>query len=169
MIDWAILDGIQNLRTPFLDALMPIITNSVSLWFVLTAVLLLIPKTRKIGIILSVAILLEHLIVSLGMKPLFQRERPFEIRDIELLISAPRGYSFPSGHSALSFAAASVIWLRGPKKWRLLAVIAACAIAFSRLYLYVHFPSDVLVGAAVGIFCGWAAVRLTSARDKKTC
>ena len=91
---------------------------------------------------------------NLTIKPLVGRLRPFYIvHDIKLLIPEPYGYSFPSGHALSSFAASTVIFLNN-KKLGLIALILAIMIAFSRLYLYVHYLSDVLVGALLGVMVG---------------
>ena len=88
------------------------------------------------------------------MKPLFARVRPNDVNTaIELLIARPGDYSFPSGHTLSSFAAATVIFIAN-KRLGSLALLLAAAIGFSRMYLYVHYLSDVLVGAAIGVAIG---------------
>lgn len=157
-----ILNAIQTLRCTFLDVLMPLISNGIVLWFAVMAVLLIRRKTRKAGWIMLTAIVLEIILCSLILKNVFQRVRPCDVNTaVTLLVNRPTDYSFPSGHTALSFASVTALWLTGEgKKWRIPALIFASLIAFSRLYLYVHYPTDILAGIAVGIFCGWAACRI---------
>lgn len=109
------------------------------------------------GILVLLALLFSFLIVNVGMKPFFQRVRPYDINTlISLLIATPTDYSFPSGHASSSFAAATAIFLWN-KKWGTAALLLALLISFSRMYLYVHFPTDILVGALIGILCGFLA------------
>ena len=97
---------------------------------------------------------------NLVLKPLAARPRPCWIDEqVKLLVAAPKDYSFPSGHSAASFAAAVSIFVMH-KKEGAAALILACLIAFSRLYLFVHFPTDVLAGIAVGFICAFLAAKI---------
>lgn len=166
-VELQILDAIQTIRTPFLDAVMPWISNGVMLWILLAAVLILRSKTRRAGWMMAAAIVLDIVICNIVMKNAFHRIRPCDVNTaVTLLIPRPTDYSFPSGHTALSFAAVTSLWLSGAlKKWRIPALVFACLIAFSRLYLYVHYPTDILMGMAAGAFCGWLAYRLVRARE----
>jgi undecaprenyl-diphosphatase len=160
-----ILNAIQLLRCSFLDVLMPLISNGLVLWFVLLAVLLIRRKTRRTGWIILTAIVLDVILCNIVMKNVFQRVRPCDVNTaVTLLVNRPTDYSFPSGHTALSFAVVTGLWLSGDlKQWRIPALIFAFLIAFSRLYLYVHYPTDILAGIAVGVFCGWAAYKIVQA------
>ncbi|MEG0418985.1 phosphatase PAP2 family protein [Gordonibacter sp.] len=170
LMDFAILDAIQeHLRSPFLDAVMPFVTHLGDLgivWLVTAAVLVAQPKRRVYGIAVVVALLLTVVVGSLVLKPLVGRMRPYDVvGGFPLLIPPPTGDSFPSNHSMASFAAATVICLlpragRGVTAAKIGAIVVATLIAFSRLYLYVHFPSDILVGAVLGVALGFAAVAL---------
>lgn len=151
-LDFLILDFIkENITNPFFDFLMPKITvlgNGGAIWIAIAITLLAIPKYRRGGIALSVGLIMCLVIGNLTLKPLIARMRPFElVENIELLISAPTDYSFPSGHTLSSVTAASILAMIN-KKFGLFAIPLAVLIAFSRLYLYVHFPSDI-VGAIV--------------------
>jgi len=156
----AILDVIQSIRFPALDFVMKYVTHlgdAGLLFIVLTLLLLSFKKTRVYGAVCATALILDFLSVNLIIKPLVARERPFVLRpDIVLLVARPLDYSFPSGHAAASFAFASAVGAYG-KKYRPWAYALAVIIAFSRLYLYLHFASDVLAGAAIGFLCGYAA------------
>ena len=162
-LEFWILDGIQTLRTPAGDVLMPFITsfgNGGVIWIVLTVILLLIPKTRKTGLILGAALILDGILCNLLLKNLVRRIRPCDIKDaVRLLIPYPSDYSFPSGHTAVSFAAASALYFAGEKYLWKAALVLAAFIAFSRMYLYVHYPTDVLGGILFGVISGYLGYR----------
>ena len=158
-IDFNILNAIQSIRTPFLDTIMPLITFLGSggiVWAVTALIMLCFKKSRKTGIIITVSLLLGLFLSTMGLKNVIARERPYNtegaLLTIEnLLIGAPSGrFSFPSGHAISSFSSATVILLYS-KKLGIPAIILAALICFTRLYLYVHFPSDVICGALFGI------------------
>lgn len=158
--DNAVLDGIQRfLRTPFGDFAMPLVTalgNAGIVWIALCLLLLCFHKTRRAGIAMALSLLATLAVCNLILKPLVGRIRPFEANGfVDLLIGPPGDPSFPSGHTAASFAAAAALW-RYYRKAGAAAFALAVMIAFSRLYLYVHYPSDVLGGAAVGLAAAWA-------------
>lgn len=169
-LEFWILDGIQNLRTPAVDVLMPFITrfgNGGVIWIVLTVILLLIPKTRKTGLTLGAALILDGIFCNLFLKNLVRRIRPCDINDaVRLLIPYPSDYSFPSGHTAVSFAAASALYFAGEKYLWKAALVLAAFIAFSRMYLYVHYPTDILGGALLGILCGYLGCRIVQKTEQ---
>ena len=120
-------------------------------WIALSLAILIFRKDKGMGITAVAALASEALICNLIIKPLVARQRPCWIDDtVALLISSPHDYSFPSGHTSASFAVATAIFL-WDKKWGTLALIWAGLIAFSRMYLFVHFPTDVLVGLVIGV------------------
>lgn len=160
-LDFQILDWIrQNLRNPFLDTVMPALTalgNAGILWIVIAVVLLFIKSRRRCGVTMAAGLIADLLIGLVLLKNLIGRARPCWINpSVPLLISSPTDYSFPSGHTLASFTAA-VILLRHDRRLGIPALILAALIAFSRLYLYVHFPSDVLAGLLLGILIGVTA------------
>lgn len=165
-IEIQILDWIQTLRTPAGDVLMPLITslgNAGIIWILLTVVLLVIPKTRKTGAILATALVLDLILCNGIIKNLVARTRPYDINTaVELLIAKPGDYSFPSGHTAASFTAVSALYFAGEKRMWKPALVLAVLIALSRMYLYVHFPTDILGGILLGILCGYLGWRLVS-------
>ena len=125
--------------------------------------LVLRKSSRRQGWTVALALVLDLVCCNLLLKPLIGRVRPFVVNPaVELLVSPPLDASFPSGHTAASFAAVFALRGSGNPLWKP-ALAVAVLIAFSRLYLYVHWPSDVLGGALLGAFLGWAAAR-TSAR-----
>ena len=160
-----ILNMIQKIRTPLLDTFMSNITklgNAGVIWILLTIVLLLVPKTRKSGLILAVALIVDLILCNGILKSLVARIRPFDVNTaIQLIVARPHGYSFPSGHTAASFTAVMALYLAGEKKLWKVSLVLACLIAFSRLYLYVHYPTDVLGGIVIGAIAGYIGYRLT--------
>ena len=101
------------------------------------------------------------------LKNLVRRIRPCDINDaVRLLIPYPSDYSFPSGHTAVSFAAASALYFAGEKYLWKAALVLAAFIAFSRMYLYVHYPTDILGGALLGILCGYLGCRIVQKTEQ---
>ena len=166
-IDFAILDFIQtHIRSPFLDKIMPFITHlgeSGILWIILAIVLLCIKKYRREGFTVAAALILCLIFCNFLLKNIVARTRPFDINTgIELLINPPADYSFPSGHTAAAFASATALLLCKNKLLGIPALVIAALIAFSRLHLYVHFPSDVLVGIILGVILAFAAYAIVN-------
>lgn len=158
-----ILLGIQEyVRNPILTPIMKFITtlgNGGIIWILLAILLILIKKTRKIGATVMLALLFSLLVNNGILKNLVARIRPYEVIDgLNLLVKKAVDYSFPSGHSGASFAAATVIGCFLPKKYGIPAVVLAGLIAFSRLYVGIHYPTDVLFGVLDGILLGGLAV-----------
>ena len=158
--DLPILDWIQaNMANPVLDLIMPYITmlgNGGIFWIACSLIMLAIPKTRKTGLGMALALVMGLLICNITLKPLIGRIRPYDYQSeflnttITLLVKMPHDFSFPSGHTIASFEAATVILLNS-KKLGIPAMILAVLIAFSRLYLYVHYPTDVIASIVLGV------------------
>ena len=152
--DLLILSWIQqHMVFPWLTPVMEAFTamGNFGLIWIVVALALLIPKsTRKIGLAVALSLALVAIFNNLILKPFFARPRPFTAADFVLLIKAPEGWSFPSGHTASSFAAATAIFLQN-RRAGFVALIVALVIAFSRLYFCVHYPSDVVAGMIEGI------------------
>ena len=158
--DLPILDWIaENIANPVLDAVMPVITvlgDAGIFWILCAVALLCFPKHRKTGLAMGAALIIGLLICNLTLKPLVERIRPYDYQakylgnEIKLLISRQSDFSFPSGHTIASFEAATVLMIRN-KKLGVPALVLAILIAFSRLYLYVHYPTDVLVSVVLGV------------------
>lgn len=141
----------------FMDRLMVLLSwlgDGGLVWLLLCFILLIRPQTRRLGLSMALSLAFELVSCSL-LKVVIARPRPFTIeRDVALLVDPPTDWSFPSGHTASSFAAASALKDAGWKA-TLPATMLASLIALSRLYLFVHFPSDVVAGLALGLVCGW--------------
>lgn len=150
----------QDWMTPFWKFITSL-GNSGWFWIVLSILLVIPQRTRKIGITALAALLIGALITNVALKNLVARIRPYEVVDgLKLIIERQHDYSFPSGHTCASFAAALVYYKMGPRKWGIPAVVLASLIAFSRLYVGVHYPSDVIGGLLIGVFAAWAALKL---------
>lgn len=144
----------EHLGCPFLDFLMPIITlfgDGGVFWIALSIVFIFIPKTRKMGITMGLSLAVGFLIGNLFLKNVVGRIRPYDLNpDFTLLVDRLHDYSFPSGHTLASFEAATAIFLY-KKQLGIAALVLAALIAFSRLYLYVHYPTDVLASIILGV------------------
>lgn len=156
--DFSILYWIQaHLRCPALDWLMPkvsLLGDKGMIWILLALVMILWGKHRRGGYILAGGLACSLVLGNLLLKPLIARPRPCWLDEsVPLLVAVPRDYSFPSGHTLSCFIAA-VILLRYDRRFGIPALVLAVLIAFSRLYLFVHFPSDVAAGAVLGVLVG---------------
>ena len=145
----------QHLRTDMLTPLMKFVTflgNGGWFWILCAVVLLAIPRTRKTGYAAVLSLIFGVIVTNLLLKNIVARPRPFEeIEALIPLIAKPTDFSFPSGHTTASFAVALVMLRMLPKKIGIPAVVLAALVAFSRLYLGVHYPTDVLVGFVVAL------------------
>ena len=166
-LELAILHGIQALRVPALDVAMTMLSLAGSyalIWLVIAAALLARKTTRQAGAAAVVSIALAEIAVAF-LKPIFMRPRPFMVdSSVALIIDPPGDWSFPSGHAAVACACAvTIAMLLGTTRWNIWLPIAALAVlmTFSRLYLFVHWPTDVLAGAVLGAGVG-TIVGLTS-------
>jgi undecaprenyl-diphosphatase len=163
-LELTILDGIQEyLRCGSLDAALSAASHLADhgeVWILLAVILLLIKGQRRYGAAVACALALELISCNVILKPLVGRARPFMVNAaVELLVQAPRDASFPSGHTASSFAAVFALRTAGSPLWKP-ALALATVIAFSRLYLYVHWPSDVLGGILLGAAVGWVGAKI---------
>ncbi len=137
-------------------------------WIVVSALLLLPESTRKVGIMALVSLGIGALITNVALKNLVARIRPYEvIEGLQLLIEPQSDFSFPSGHSCASFAAAMVYYRMLPKKYGVPAVVLAVFIACSRLYVGVHYPSDVVVGVCIGVLSAWISYKIVQRIERR--
>ncbi len=144
----------QYLRCQWLTPIMKglsLIGDLGAVWIVIIVVLFLNKHTRKISLIALMSLLMNLIVCNGLIKPMIGRVRPYErIEGLNILVKEPWDHSFPSGHTSAAFAAAWILYLRFGKKVGIPALILATLISFSRLYVGVHYPSDVLGGIFVG-------------------
>lgn len=164
-------DAVQS---GFGDTFFPVITklgDGGIFWIVLAVVLLCFRKTRRAGLAMAISLVLGLLLTNLTIKPLVERIRPYIVDpSIALLIPPESDFSFPSGHTSTSFECAFVLFAYH-KKAGTAALVLAATIAFSRLYLMVHYPTDILAGVAIGAVVaviGCNAANWVWGRVKKT-
>ncbi|MEM5780773.1 MAG: phosphatase PAP2 family protein [Lawsonibacter sp.] len=161
-MDVGVLMAVQDLRSNTLDPLMQAYTSMGDcgvLWIVLSGCLLCYKPTRQAGLLAIMAMLLGLICTNLILKPLVARPRPWlDVAGLIPLITEPDPYSFPSGHTCAAFAAAVMFWRALPETWtgvKALTVVMAVLMGLSRIYVGVHYPSDILAGAIVGAACAW--------------
>lgn len=161
-MDISIVLWIQNtLRSDSITTFWSLITclgNGGAFWIFSAVFFLCFKKTRLVGITALVSLMICNLATNLILKELFARPRPFQYTDAVIpLIKNPGGYSFPSGHTSSSFACALIYYRMLPKKCGIPSILLASMIAFSRIYLGVHYPTDILGGILVACIVSWAA------------
>lgn len=158
-LDTTVLDFIRShFHSPLLDIIMPIITslgNTGLVWIGISVILLIGKKHRKAGVMVICSLILVTILGEGIIKHLVQRPRPCaDIPASQLLIRKPLDFSFPSGHTASAFAAAGIL-LREFRQYRVYIIVLASLIAFSRMYLYVHYPTDIIGGIVLSLLCAW--------------
>ena len=164
----------EYLREDWLNGFMKAVTflgNGGWFFIVLGILLALYPKTRTYGFLMLAALAVDAVILNLGLKNLVQRARPYDqFSDLIPLVGKLKDFSFPSGHSGCAFAAAGVLVLalpRGKKVFGWGMLVLAVVIGLSRLYVGVHFPTDVLAGAAIGFLSALLVVALYRRQERK--
>lgn len=165
-LDISIVLWIQNaLRNEWMTTFWSLITclgNGGWFWIVSAVFLLCFKKTRPVGITALVSLMLCNLATNFILKELFARPRPFQYTDAVIsLIKEPKSFSFPSGHTSASFACALVYYRMLPEKYGVPSLLLAAMIAFSRVYLGVHYPTDILGGVLVAYMASMAAWQAT--------
>jgi membrane-associated phospholipid phosphatase len=160
----------EFLRNPILNPVMVLITmlgNGGFIWIIISAGLLIPKKTRRVGLICAISLLLMHFSIDDLIKPLIGRVRPYEAIDaLQALVPPPEGTSFPSGHTASSFAVAVVLFRNVKKKISIWPMMLAIFISLSRIYVGVHYPTDVIGGVIGGIICAYLAQFLYESLEK---
>lgn len=170
--DSSILLWIQdNVRADFATPVVKIITHLGDkgiFWILLTLALLVFRKTRRLGVLCGVSMVIGLLVTNLILKNWVARVRPYElIGELKLIIGRADDWSFPSGHTTNSLACAWVLFRRAPKKWGVPALVLAILIALSRLYVGIHYPTDILGGAAIGLGSACLSLWLVPKAEKK--
>lgn len=165
-----ILHMIQGWHQPWLDKVMIFFSalgNDGLIWIALGILLLIMPRTRKGGVHILLAMALTYVLGNLFLKNVIARPRPCAVdTSVSLLIPYPSEYSFPSGHTSNGFAAAMSIFMNY-RKPGIVALVVAGIIAFSRMYLFVHYPTDIIGGIVLGIFDAWMVQLLITRWGKK--
>ena len=163
-IEFMFLDYLQTLHTPWLDSLMLFITavtDKGAAGIVLCLLLLARKSSRKVGVAMLVALVIGHMLGSVVLKNLFARVRPCNVNlAVDMLINRPQSYSFPSGHTTLTFAAVMSLYFARLHKLFALAAIVGALVCISRMYLYVHFPTDILAGVVIGTMSAYMACKV---------
>ena len=163
-LDSSILLWFQSLRQDWMTPFWKFITslgNAGWFWIALALFLLCFGSTRRAGASALLALTLGALMTNILIKPAFARIRPYEVVDgLILLVEKQKDFSFPSGHSCASFAAAMALSRHLPRRAFICLLSLAALIAVSRLYVGVHYPSDVLGGILIGVFAGRLAGRI---------
>ena len=154
----------EHIRIPGLNSIVVAITslgNGGWFWIALSVILFAIPKTRRLGVLCLCSMFFMGLLNNMCLKSLVNRTRPFvTFPNLSTLGRLPKDSSFPSGHTAASFAVSLVLLFRTKKRYGIPAVILASLIALSRLYVGVHYPTDVLGGFAMGIVCAFLGIKV---------
>ena len=153
----------NNIRNDVLTPIFKFVTtlgNAGMIWIVLSVGLLIPKKTRRVGVLALVSLSFSALIDNVILKNVVARTRPYEvIEGLTSLVGVQKDYSFPSGHTGSAFAAAVVMFLGLPKKYGIPILVFACLMGLSRLYVGVHYPSDVLggvlIGTGIALFTYW--------------
>lgn len=164
-MDGEILLWIQeHLRKEFLNPIVMFITglgDAGWFWILLCVILLFSKQFRKTGITGLLALLIGFIITNLFLKNAVMRVRPYEmIEGLQLIGKSARDFSFPSGHSTASITASTVFLIKLPKKFGVFAFLLGALICFTRLYIGIHYPTDVIAGILIGLFAAYAAVFL---------
>lgn len=165
-----ILDSIQNISMPVLDRTMVDITslgNFSILWIAFIVIFLSTKEYKKVGKVMLIGFILNLIVVNILLKNIFDRPRPFQVvGNFDLLIPPLNDGSFPSGHSSYAFTFfAIILFMIKSKSLKIFTGVLAFLITFSRLYLYVHFPTDVLAGSLIGFLLGVLAIKIYDSKN----
>jgi len=169
-MEMQVLYAIQELCRDWLDAVMVFLStigNSGICWIIISLLLAMFPKTRKCAVTMMISMALTFLFANVILKNVIARPRPYTAdTGIILLIPYPSDYSFPSGHTANGITAAVTIFYYY-RRAGFAAIILALAIAFSRLYLFVHYPTDIFGGLLIGIADAMLAILIVKTREQR--
>ena len=164
-MELSILHAIQSIHNPILDQIMITVFNTLvgslgQLWIVIGLVLLVIPKTRKCGAAVLLSYVVSFLIGNEWLKDLIARPRPCAVDDtVQLIVKKPGSFSCPSVHTYLAFSSAMAIF-HYHRKAGIGVFVFAAMVGFSRMYFFVHYPTDVLFGAILGILTAFVVCEL---------
>lgn len=165
-IDDKVFDSIVKCHRPLLNKIFSVFTtlgNGGVIWFLISIPFFFFPSTRIVGVNMVIGLSLTHVMGEIFIKHIVCRERPcHKLDDEQQIINRPKYYSFPSGHTASSFSMATTALLRCEWYIWLPILLLACTMAFSRMYLRVHYLSDIMGGMAVGVIGGTLSVKLVN-------
>ena len=161
----------ENLRSGFLTPVMKglsFLGDKGMIWILLTLALLFVRRTRPLGARCALSMVIGLIVTNLIIKNWAARIRPYElIPGLQCIVPLAKDYSFPSGHATNSLACAWVLFRKTPKKYGVPALILAIMISLSRLYVGIHYPTDVLGGVVIGICSAVLAMWLVPRMEKK--
>lgn len=168
--EFQFLHFMKDLHSPISDTIFSMITklgDKGIVCIVLALCLILLIKDKRMGLTVCMAVLLEFLVCNILLKNIIARDRPFWTDETLLpIITAPKDFSFPSGHSSVWAAVAASIFYWN-KKWGIAAIVTGLLVAFSRLYLTVHFPTDVCCGIIIGVLAAIISAKIVEQINKK--
>lgn len=171
-LDGNILLWIQNnLRNDFMNAVMKFITmlgDYGIIWIVIGIIMLIFKPTRKAGAMVALALISNFILLNLVLKNAFSRIRPYEaVEGLTRIVPAESSFSFPSGHAGHAFATGVVMLVMLPRRYGVPAIVLAALISLSRLYVGVHYPTDVFAGCVIGTIMAVLSILTVKAIDKR--
>jgi undecaprenyl-diphosphatase len=155
MWEVSFMQWMESVHSHILDVVMTSITYCATysaIWLSICLLMLSKSACRKYVPAILVSILLAYIVCDFVLKPLVGRERPYDAMDLEPIVAVSTSFSFPSGHTASSFAAATALYLYD-RRYGIPALVFAALVGISRVYLLVHWPTDVIAGAMIGMVC----------------
>lgn len=163
-LDDKVIDNIIKYRSPLKNRIMIAASSAGNMgiiWFAICMPFLIYAPWRPTGVNIIFSLAFTQLLCEVILKHIVRRERPvWKLPDQEQLIHRPKYYSFPSGHTSASFCVVAVAFFRCQPLVVFIILFCAVMIALSRVYLRVHYLSDVLVGMVLGLLCGSASVQI---------
>lgn len=159
----------EHLSSPFADGIMAFISalgNGGFIWIIISLLFILNKKTRKWGIFMWLSMFMCLIFGNIIIKNLVARIRPYQLYNVPIIIPPPSEYSFPSGHTLSSFSCAVALY-KCHKIYGIIALIFACIMGFTRLYLFVHYPTDILGGIALSFVMVYFAEKTMDFIEKK--
>ena len=161
----------DSVRNPMLTKIFVFITslgNGGAFWILLSLGLMIPKKTRKAGFLSLLSLSCCAIVTNVCLKNLVARTRPYDVNTgVQLLVSRLHDYSFPSGHTAAALASVTALYMAGEKKLWKPVLVLACLIGISRLYLYVHYPTDIIGGVIFGSLSGYLGYKIVEWIQKK--
>ena len=155
MWEESFMQWMESVHSHGLDTVMTVTTYCATcsaIWLSVCLIMLFKRSSRKYVPVILASILLAYIVCDIVLKPIVCRERPYDVMDLEPIVTVSSSFSFPSGHTASSFAAATALYLHD-RRYGIPALVLAGLVGISRVYLLVHWPTDVIAGAVIGVLC----------------